>query len=111
VNVVTDERVAVYRKAAELLRQDGWTQGAFFDETGKHCLVAAVRAANLEITSEWEFPLSAGLKYQLHKTLREQWGSRLSLTWWNDAPGRTADEVITLLEQTAEKLEADETIA
>jgi hypothetical protein len=44
--------------------------------------------------------------------LREQWAFPFGpLTWWNDSPGRTADEVITLLEQTAEKLEADETIA
>jgi hypothetical protein len=108
---MTDQRAVLYRKTAELLRQDGWTQGVSRDLLGKRCLVGAAGQVGMELGFGPFNPFNSNVLFlPLLTVLREQWDWNSGLAHWNDEPGRTFDEVITLLEQTAEKLEADETI-
>jgi hypothetical protein len=113
---MTDRRAAIYREAAEVLRKDGWTQHTGLNYAGNRCLtnattmVALKRGINSIDLGFCGFD-QANIFLPLIMALREQWAWNGPLTGWNDQPERTADEVITLLEQTAEKLEADETIA
>jgi hypothetical protein len=106
-----DERVIVYRETAKLLRKRGWMQGAPHNAAGNRCLVYAVECILMQLGQGGLGSTMQNVASPLMETL----GLAPSIYWdtlldWNDAPGRTFDEVITLLEQTAEKLEADETI-
>jgi hypothetical protein len=113
---MTDVRPAVYREAAELLRKDGWTQHTGLNDAGNRCLTNATTAVAMNLGFS---PIDLGLCgfdrsnifLPLIMALREQWAWNGPLIQWNDSPWRTAEEVIMLLEQTAEKLEADETVA
>jgi hypothetical protein len=113
---MTDVRATIYREAAELLRKDGWTQHTGLNYAGNRCLTNATTMAGIKRGINWIDRRFGGFDQDsffspLIVALREQWTWNGPLTGWNDQPGRTVDEVITLLEQTAEKLEADETIA
>jgi hypothetical protein len=106
-----DERVIVYRETAKLLRKKGWMQGAPYNGAGNQCLVYTVDCILRRLGQGG----LEGTMLDVASPLMEALGLAPSAYWatlldWNDEPGRTADEVITLLEQTAEKLEADETI-
>ncbi len=86
----------VARRAADLLERDGWCQGRFSTFARRRCLSGALMAAD-----RWGSPAVQ----QVQKQVLVHTG-----TWcpsqWNDAPGRTADEVIALLRQVADELEA-----
>jgi hypothetical protein len=109
-------RAAIYRETAELLRKDGWTQHTGLNAAGNRCLTNATtmvgmkRGINVTDLGFCGFDRT-NIFLPLIMALREQWAWDGPLTAWNDSPWRTAEEVIMLLEQTAEKLEADETIA
>jgi hypothetical protein len=86
---VTPEEILV--RAAELVEQ-GWMQGHFHGPHGEVCLSAAIQQA----------------LGQCDKALRWRFGEMIqnavvtevnaeSLVDWNDAPGRTAEEVATAL--------------
>ncbi len=85
----------VARKAADLLKRDGWCQGRFRDGR-RRCLVAA-----LDDVSHGADIESAVVRFAVKEHTGERWFSD-----WNDAPERTADEVIALLRQVATELEA-----
>lgn len=97
------------RAAAEVLRRDGWTQGIFTSEaTGCHCAAGALGwavAENLEdavFSERWSTAMGA-----LCRSLGiSPWP--LAAYRWNDAPDRTADEVIAALEAAADAAEADQ---
>jgi hypothetical protein len=107
---MTHQRAAIYRQAAGILRTGGWTQQMGINAAGNRCLTQAVHDSGIELECLQAFAYPVELFEPLMKTLREQWNWEGSPVIWNDMSGRTADEVITLLEQTAEKLEADETM-
>ncbi len=87
----------VARKAADLLKRDGWCQGRSEGPNGERCLVAALSVAGWRSTRmAWR---------RVFEAIRQEAGAP-SLTDWNDTPGRTADEVIALLRQVATELEA-----
>jgi hypothetical protein len=106
-----DERIIVYRETAKLLRKRGWTQGVPHNAAGNRCLVYAVDCVLMQLGQGGV----DGTMQNVASPLMEALGLAPSVYWatlvdWNDEPGRTFDEVITLLEQTAEKLETNETI-
>lgn len=110
----TDIDPAVYRKAAQVIRTGGLTQGAFFTDDGKHCTVGALRTLTGSLPETYRFlPLLADLIGGPQPcpcggtgcgTALDPYGN---VTRWNDHPQRTPDDVLLLLEQAAEKLEAD----
>jgi hypothetical protein len=98
----------VLRKAAQVLREGGWVQGIVETPRGQHCTLGALRKA-------LHYPRSDHLLQPEVDLLSELIGGAApSGVWWweavsdwNDAVGRTAADAITLLEQAAEKAEAD----
>ncbi len=93
MSAVTPAEVA--RKAADLIERDGWCQGRFRNGR-RRCLVAALDDVSHEAVTEL-----AVVRVVLKEHTGERWSSD-----WNDAPERTADEVIALLRQVANELEA-----
>ena len=72
-------------RAAEVLERDGWTQGA--STCGrKRCAMTAIGDADGRIEER--------------ERLRAVIGSN-SIVDWNDAPGRTASEVIAAMREAA----------
>ncbi len=89
----------VARKAADLLERDGWCQGLFRDGT-RRCLSAAITAAVADVSA----PRRDIADEVVRDALRRHTG--MTSTRWNDAPERTGDDVIALLRQVANELEA-----
>jgi hypothetical protein len=92
--MTTTTTVDVFERAAELLKRDGWTQNSFGQSGEPMCLVGAISVARSELalppeTVQWERAFS--ILYSL--TFPEK------LTEWNDDEGRTAQEVLYLLER------------
>lgn len=110
------------RKAAQLIKTDGWTQGTYHDQDGCHCAAGAIAAATGQhvlgppVTSiDWDIlPGSTGW-YVIADNY--EWDRRMaaqhelehhvgdSVASWNDTPGRTVEEVLTALELTARSVE------
>ncbi len=84
----------VARKAADLLERDGWCQGRLVGNKGDHCILGALDAVDPSEDARF-------LKATSDFILRVKG----AVTLWNDAPERTANEVIALLRQVATELE------
>lgn len=77
--------------AAQRISRDGWIQGV--DMCGVRC--CALTALTVEAGSVWS---------PAHDALVEHLGDAYeSVVAWNDAPGRTADEVIATLRECAQR--------
>jgi hypothetical protein len=105
---MTAQVAADLRAAADVLRRDGWIQ--LSDHAyGGHCASGAIEVA---IDPEWEDHREEGWEYEENQRFSEatlrlcRLVDASSVTGWNDAPGRTADEVIAALEAAAEAAEA-----
>jgi len=110
---VTAQVAADLRAAAEVLRRDGWIQGTYGVIGGPSCAAGAVMQTVAD-SGRW-----IGMSIEERQRYRVVM-DRLSLTvigqktrddlvaLWNDAPGRTADEVIAALEAAADAAEADQ---
>ncbi len=97
--VVTAAEVA--RKAADLLERDGWCQGRLYSDDGERCLLGVLIAVEQYLDTPDEVDEIDAVD--------EAIGCRVGtpfLAKWNDAPERTADEVIALLREVANELEA-----
>ena len=108
------------RAAAEVLRRDGWTQGAYITEDGQCCAVGAVmRAVDphadpytdlSDLTSEHRDRVDSAVTVVSH-IVAPAWGGTSYLdgpvTRWND-DARTVDEVIAALEAAADAAEAQQ---
>ena len=68
----------------------GWCQGRYQDEADNVCLAGAINAAAAKI-SIWTIPI-----YLLF--------DESSLFVWNDAPGRTKEEVLALIDGALERV-------
>lgn len=100
----TPAAATILFRAAEILRTEGWRQGDLGFEGDPHCLFGAICQAALEQTpGEYAWAYEA---FTSHSPFR----SALAGTVWNDEPGRTAEEVISLLESVAAQIAA-ETVA
>jgi hypothetical protein len=75
-------------KAADLLAERGWTQGVLEDYEGRMCAAGAVY--NVTCNS------SAALEL-----LQAHIGFSDNIAAWNDAPGRTAEDVILAMKRAA----------
>ena len=105
----------VLRRAAEIVDQ-GWCQKAlartadsgflsadaaretpFHPQAGQWCLLGAVMLAHREVTGEMGAYAWSGAYSRAERVLGE------GAVEWNNTPGRTADEVATLLRRAAEE--------
>jgi hypothetical protein len=82
--------------AARDLIASGWCQGASRSVDGRYCLIGAMVAG-------------AGLSERFGRAvrLRTQAAGYATIQSWNDAPGRTQAEVLTLLDDVILELSHD----
>jgi hypothetical protein len=111
---VSAQVAADLRAAAEVLRRDGWQQGHYWDSvTGCHCIFGAAANAVLPAAHSPE-ALLYGIDEAPWQRMRRATDFLAAivakgydgLDGWNDAPGRTADEVIAALLAAADAAEA-----
>lgn len=92
----------VLERAANIIKQRGWCQGAFTDSYGRVCAVGALRlAAGGSITTgltsiQIEVVLAAAIRL-----LKLVDAGETNLAWWNDISGRTKEAVITAMQCAA----------
>lgn len=90
----------VLREAARILMRDGWTQGEVGTPGGTKCAVGAIKAACGVHLYDWSDTAVAAAD------LLQNWvdprGS-YRVADWNDAPERTAEDVILALKRAAEE--------
>jgi hypothetical protein len=119
---VRAQAAADLRAAAEVLRRDGWTQGAYHTLAGCHCAEGALALTVGQHVYDEGLPdapvtyldvnwwavntESAWLRRDAAEdALRHHVGP--DIVEWNDTPDRTADEVIAALEAAADAAEAE----
>lgn len=79
------------RKAADLIEQNGWTQGTYVNANGCLCMMGAFYRV-CDGMSDLD------LRREARRILEVRTGKRgLGLFGWNDAKGRTVEEVIAML--------------
>ena len=92
------------RAAADVLERDGWTQQMFCDpSTGARCVMGSLDAVYGPRDSRGVGDPNEAIAYI---RLTEVIGPRV--IQWNDAPGRTADEVIAALRAAADRAEVEQ---
>jgi hypothetical protein len=93
----------VLREAAAVLMRQGWVQESYGSMSGPVCLVSGLAAAG---KCEWLTSLE-GPAEEAAQALRRWLGGEGDsfLEQWNDAPERTAEDVILALKQCAYDLE------
>ena len=106
----------VLRTASAVIRERGWHQGTYFDEAEQaegvpveQCAVCALAALNVAAGKEPDAFLEgvAETAAQWLYLVLEPMGIK-SIHEWNDAGGRTADEVLEVFERAAELVQAPE---
>lgn len=85
------------REAALVMQRRGWTQNANVNEAGQVC---AYGALGVVITGDPEKFGDHALFDQCNAALARHLGTGL-VSWWNDIPGRTVDEVLAAFEAAA----------
>ena len=86
-------------RSAELLEQNGWCQGAFM-QSGRMCAAGAMMQAETEQDDHW----TASGYHEAQIAMAETIGA-VSIPFWNDAPERTAEDVILAFKRAAEQFE------
>lgn len=76
-------------RAAQIIERDGWCQDVLVDELGRVCAVGAIDKAQ---TGD---PEAMGGNYEPIQKLENLIGA--DVVNWNNAPERTAEEVIDML--------------
>lgn len=106
----------VLRRAADLLEEFGWAQGYYaFSETGAYaaptcsaavrfCAVGAMTRAAWDLTrDEYDFDPDVALGLAGYRSFDAKGRvTSCGVPAWNDAPGRTREEVIARLREAAE---------
>ncbi len=82
---------------ARYLQAHGWTQGAYLKEDGSACAVGAIYKT---LNTFYLVPYQC----QSIVSLMTFDMDRLPIIGWNDRPGRTKEEVISLFHQAATKV-------
>lgn len=106
-------QVAILDRSRELLKKFGWIQGRFISDEG-FCLAGALNHATYQISNEFRAhhddqnpPTKIWRNRDTVETLifqeirKGNWQDG-SLTVWNDQPGRTKEEVISVLDKVRE---------
>lgn len=101
------------REAADVIRRNGWIQGDYFDRDqldggriSKDCSVCLHGAINLAAGGDPENDYHHNAVKATNTLVEWLWTALdpaiyASLSAWNDAPGRTAEQVIAALEAAA----------
>lgn len=93
----------VLRKAADRLETGGWCQHTSVDREGRYCAAAAIDyATGYDPVDGYDNRMVAtGLYDAAMALLAEHVGDPGGIVSWNDAPGRTAEQVIHAMREAA----------
>lgn len=87
--------------ARQLIQQHGWTQGTWGSPELGYCIRGALSAVMRSDSGANQNTRSACVD-SIELVLRAMSGGYQEVAGWNDAPGRTAGEVVAVLRQAAE---------
>jgi len=104
------------RATREFLTKESWGQKTYYDSnTGCYCVLGAMSRALCPTAFE-PFDLGVGSELmQRYERARDALGkvvepgsnlAGLSIAFWNDAPGRTKEEILATLDRTIAQVEA-----
>lgn len=104
---------ATLRRAADLIDEHGWTQGTSYrcpdgndvNQWGPGCSMCAVGAISIAGHGVGD---GAAAEAAVMKDINARRDRRMSVTYWNDMPGRTAEQVTAQLRATADRLDREE---
>lgn len=82
----------IFTKAAKILNEQGWCQGSAGSANGPMDVDTAILFANIELHQQ-KYPQSLN---RFRKVI-----GQTQILAWNDAPGRTKEQVIQALNQAA----------
>jgi hypothetical protein len=114
----TPQEIAdAYNAAAQHIEQNGWTQNGYVDnyiwgDRGACCAAGALNAVlnddpeNNDDTRHYKLPLlnHLGLRIDLDDAEEDEFS--IAIGSWNDAKGRTQDEVVAKLREVADAVRA-----
>lgn len=86
-----DIECQIARRAINILEEYGWNQGEFISMNGTRCIVGAIDKAALLVGILYDNPLYA---YKTKVVTQLSMSVGMSIIEWNDAPGRTKEQVI-----------------
>jgi hypothetical protein len=89
-------------EAARVLMEDRWCQGELHSPDGEHCVAGALGQAHYRLRSSFGALDTACTRMRV--VIRSEYGTA-SFPRWNDAPERTAEDVILALKRAAEEAE------
>jgi len=98
-----DDVAAVAAKALELLKRDGWCQRRSKDSAGQRCVGRAWDEATYAVADAnqaWRYTVTGANCQPLKEAIMGQYACE-GIAGWNDAPERTFDQVVAVLEKLA----------
>jgi hypothetical protein len=103
LSLISDKKTQFKEAFLEVKKviEDGWCQHHYATEK-EHCLVGAIN----NISSRNMFLGSELMKKFIEANKLPIVARNCTITFWNDAPGRTKKEVLAALDRTIEYLEA-----
>jgi hypothetical protein len=75
--------------AANILEERGWIQGGFGNASRGYCMMGAIGETRAD--ENWQLMAMIALNQKFGQPMEQ----------WNDTPGRTKEEVIAMLRETA----------
>jgi hypothetical protein len=92
-------------KSAEYLIEKGWCQNRLFGDNGEACLLGAMEAVEVR---EDQLPHWGYERTRINDVLAEITGDPTGMLYpWNNAPERTAEDVILAFKEAGARLEAE----
>lgn len=95
------DKLKLLSRTKQVLQDDGWCQGMATSPSGRHCLMGALNEASEQLDMDprelWivEETIDKAILTKTRKTNLDMWISK-----WNDASGRTVDDVLKILDDS-----------
>ena len=99
--VIVEDYSKYFKAAAQILRKNGHCKNHAHNSDGQFCLVGAIAEAVNSINASGHVINIMSISLAQSMSHLSQFSGIANLTNWNDAPDRTADDVINLLDIAA----------
>lgn len=92
----------ILEEAAVQIEKSGWTQGEATDRYGRICALQAISYAAINVLSyDVGYLMEARLRFMCHLGVDDYHKGGRCIALWNDAAGRTKEEVCRKLREAA----------
>lgn len=96
----------VFDKAADVIRERGWTRGIGEDKDGRVCAGYALHcAAGLRQDGNFNSELHDAMKFAVAQIHPNTVGNSITLVGWNDRVAKDVDEVLHMFKRASEEWE------